>query len=148
MSTAIQSLNVKPNCIQQNDRFVLSNRPISFAGDGLFVVSGLQLDPTSAVAFNFRTAAPDGVLLYQSSRLSTRRRRDTRGKVRLDYFGLTYCENLVVQGFYAIYLSGGRVYARVGQEAGAANVILQSTSATTFNDGRWHTVVLKRNYKE
>lgn len=84
--SANKTLNVKPGCTFSGagpaDVLVTSDRVVSFEGDGLFVVQGIEFGPGSTFGVNFRSGLPEGLLFYQSSQVSTRRRRDTStGKV-------------------------------------------------------------------
>lgn len=85
--TANKTLNVKPGCTfsPESDVLVTTDRVINFDGDGLFVVPGIEFGPNSTFSINFRTVRQEGLLFYQSSKVSTRRRRRNTAEVDLSF---------------------------------------------------------------
>lgn len=73
-----ESLNVRPGCrtSPSTGALISSDNIASFDGDGWMAVNGFQLDGNhSSFSFNFRTKSPNALLIYQSSAITTRKRR-------------------------------------------------------------------------
>ncbi|KRZ89656.1 Laminin subunit alpha-2 [Trichinella sp. T8] len=121
---ALKSLNVDESCVEFNERLATDDRVISFNGQGVFAMQSFILDADSSLSFNMRTTAEEAILLYQSSQLKNKRRRDIHS-----------------EGFVVIYMMQGRVYVHIGRSTDSAITLHTDDN---FNDGKLHNILIKR----
>lgn len=65
----------EPGCIYHEDRLMTADRVISFPTPGYLIAKGLVLDVESTLSFNLRTRSANAVLLYESGRERSDRKR-------------------------------------------------------------------------
>ena len=95
------------------------------------VVAGVTVTSNHLMlAFGVRTIRANATLVYQSSRVTTYRRRIRESDGA---------------GFITVYLYGGFVVVHLGTDARERTKVVTLRSTRTFNDGQLHTVMLMRH---